>query len=383
VSQPVKCPPKIAFYCIAVVTLGLLFTSGFWIVKSNRIKTNAPVLRFKNKVWHAGVIDELGNNTVQHTFTFKNVGDKHLEIHDIRAGCSCMIASIESLKRSYAPGESGAIIAALSFAVPGPKSDHILIFSNAPSSPDKLFVDGLFRPTTYAQAVPQQLYMHKAVNSIPVSKKVTIEVLSLDDEDINIVDIESSSQAVLAKIVGVSRSNVRSDRGYFNYSFHISVSPNRKRLGPFKDKLKVIFEPNNISLIEIPVEGTIIDKWICKPSKAILVWSSLRKQLPERIITIDNLEGHPFLLNGIANPLPEWLKINVNSASDEKKVTLTVTSHHRPKKKHVKGVIKLSVRTKGGEDETIEIPFTIIDVEDNTDSPATTKYLEPELSGRT
>lgn len=50
---------------------------------------------------------------VEARFAFKNVGKTPMTIHDTRTSCGCTTAKLE--KKTYAPGESGAIVAKFDF----------------------------------------------------------------------------------------------------------------------------------------------------------------------------------------------------------------------------------------------------------------------------
>ncbi len=96
---------------------------------------NAPIIQFDKEVIDFGTITE--GDTVQHEFTFKNVGKSALEIKDVQVQCGCTIASKPD--QPVGIGQASKIIVKFnSKGKVGINKKFITVYSNAEPSQNVL-----------------------------------------------------------------------------------------------------------------------------------------------------------------------------------------------------------------------------------------------------
>lgn len=114
-----------------------------------------PEIKFENTTYDFGKIKEEGGK-VTGKFVFTNVGDKPLELTNVRPGCGCTAANYT--KGAIAPGEKGYIEATYNpYNRPGAFTKNIRVTTNEPqflenekATPHMIFIKGevIKRPPT-------------------------------------------------------------------------------------------------------------------------------------------------------------------------------------------------------------------------------------------
>jgi hypothetical protein len=109
------------FSSLPCIVLGLLlpaFASGALIWTAQQVEVAA----------------KMGDKEAIASFPFKNTGNTSVMIRDIHSGCECTVA--ELTKRTYAPGEEGAIKAVFTIGARSGRHDKMLtITTDDPSTP--------------------------------------------------------------------------------------------------------------------------------------------------------------------------------------------------------------------------------------------------------
>ena len=134
------------------------------------------------------------DTTVVGHFKFKNSGSAEAQIASVNSSCSCTKITLE--KRSFAPGESGEIMATFTIGVrTGLQEKLILVESNDPERPRTVLKMKVAIPEV-AQLRPTFLYWPSAE---PLSaKEIILQVKK--GFPVKTVTVESSNPKVLAKV---------------------------------------------------------------------------------------------------------------------------------------------------------------------------------------
>ena len=69
--------------------------------------SQGPVISFAEKLYEFGVISQ--GDTIEHTFSFENIGTEPLKILSARGSCGCTVPQYS--KDEIAPGEKGKVFA--------------------------------------------------------------------------------------------------------------------------------------------------------------------------------------------------------------------------------------------------------------------------------
>ena len=87
-----------------VFVLTLLLVASLAYAQEEAVKTG-PMIKFDQKVYNFGTI--IQGDTIEHTFTFKNIGTEPLKITSARGSCGCTVPSYSS--EAIAPGGKGEV----------------------------------------------------------------------------------------------------------------------------------------------------------------------------------------------------------------------------------------------------------------------------------
>lgn len=87
--------------------LCLLLGVGIGTARAQDARFNAPGIQFENTTFNFGNLRQ--GEVAEHAFTFRNTGDRPLEIRNVRTSCGCTAS--EWTREPIAPGGTGRIVA--------------------------------------------------------------------------------------------------------------------------------------------------------------------------------------------------------------------------------------------------------------------------------
>lgn len=117
--------------------------TGFWLKALALLVGLLPLLGSGALTWESQRVSVEGKSTdgaLAAQFHFKNTGDTTITITDIKASCGC--TTTELTKRTYSPGEEGAIKASMTVGIrSGVQEKSILVSTDdAPNKPVTLWL---------------------------------------------------------------------------------------------------------------------------------------------------------------------------------------------------------------------------------------------------
>lgn len=153
---------------------------------------DAPVITFKTNFHDFG--RHYTTEKLRTTFEFENTGGSDLVIHRLTPNCtSCTVA--EYTKEPVPPGGNGTITVELTADDTGKRRKWIDVHTNCPDSPFRLTVEAVFRQFFWIEPSKNiALGKIKQGDSFPPK---SVNVTWLAERDIEILDIESSSDALV------------------------------------------------------------------------------------------------------------------------------------------------------------------------------------------
>lgn len=114
---------------LVYICLGLVLVYGA-MAQEKKLQAS-PKIEFKEKLFDFGVIVQ--GDTVNHTFTFENVGMADLKILSARGSCGCTVPSYP--KEAIAPGAKGEIkVRFVSAGKRGNQNKTVTLVTNDPSA---------------------------------------------------------------------------------------------------------------------------------------------------------------------------------------------------------------------------------------------------------
>ena len=109
------------------IRTGVLKNNNTVVSDTSKVKPDGSVISFSNTSYNAGNVEEGVNLT--HEFEFFNNGNEPLLITNVRASCSCTVASYP--KTPILPGDSGKITLDLDTKHSGQFNKVVAVYSNA------------------------------------------------------------------------------------------------------------------------------------------------------------------------------------------------------------------------------------------------------------
>jgi len=236
-----------------------------------------------------GTVDS--QNTIEHTFVLKNIGDTTLEISEVRAACGCTVANISP--KTVPPGETSQLTARLNLqGRSGPQSKAITINSNDPQNPSyRVNMAG-----TIAQAYqvsPDRLVLGDLQSGAEATQ--TIELTALTDAPLAIQSIESSD------------SNIRIEQEVVQENRHVRLNVTLKaQASPGAQSGNVRVNTGNPArpVIDIPVFANVTGGIIFGPPEIGLPAKGDGKPMTRFVVVRSGSGESPFMINEVILPDP-------------------------------------------------------------------------------
>jgi len=336
---------------IAVV-IGII---RFHTVASKEIRVDGPAILFKHKYYNAGEIRGETVTTVSYRFPFRNNGTQKLQITDIKTSCGCTVAS--KPKDIIEPNDKGFLDVDLTLASIGLRTSDIMVYSNAPSSPDRLTIAATFNPKYASSAAPQELRIDEIAIENPVPEALTIHVFHQKLNSIKIDGINNKFGLVETRVVRTSTTQTRSPLGYYRTTFQLELIPRPKVLGKFEDYLDISFQPSTVPVVKVPVTGQVFSSLILKPNRIVFIATHQDETLASKKLFLYHIKHERLSIVSVNNPFDTWLGVSIKPVADQAKFEITLEPKSNPGP--VDGQIQLTVQTDDKIPKIVEIPVVV------------------------
>lgn len=203
----------------------------------------APRIAFGDRSFDAGSVRQ--GATVEHTFAFRNAGERDLRIIRVRAACDCV--AVADTDAVVPAGATADIRAALDTGgLFGAVTRSVVVFTNDPASPVvllKLKADVDFD----AAAHPRRMYVGRVQPGDDVRTQGRIMLAG----GTRVAALESAGAVVRARLIEPTAGTPNGER---RFAIHI-----RKEAvpGPFTEELTVRTTSNATPALTIPVSGVV------------------------------------------------------------------------------------------------------------------------------
>jgi len=222
----------------------------------------------------------------RHEFVIENKGKGELEIKQGRSTCKCTVSVLED--GEIAPGESGIVAiewtAKRALGADGEFKQTAQILTNDPERPRlALTIQG--RVTVAARAVPSELLFNGVTAG--ETNSATVRVFGFRSEPLEITGHEfveaDTSDSFEVTYEPLSADEVSQEEGATNGCLvRVTLKPGLP-VGAFKQRIRLKTSSEEVSTIELPVEGTVTGEisivgkgW--RRESGILYWGSIRSQ---------------------------------------------------------------------------------------------------------
>ena len=345
----------ILFILGSLIYLGYLtFTFGG---RGKKVQVKGPGILFQNTFYDAGSIKGSTASSIRYEYHFENNGNEMLKIEKVKPSCSCSVVNFA--KKEYAPGEKGFIDVTLKMGTLGRTISDVLIFSNSETSPDKLTIAASFDPITSARPEPFTLQWDEiAINDL-YPKETKIYVFHRDLMDIEVAEIFSFPKSIETKLKKATGSIFRNQVGYYIITFYFDILVQEETPGKLEGKIRVVFSPDEVPEVEVPITAEIVPEYVISPHKAIFVFSSgINDNLSNRKIELYNVKKELFRYNSIDNPFANWLDAQVEIDEGLEKIIVYLKPKHVPDVQSLEGNIKINIQGLNGDKKEVKLPVS-------------------------
>jgi len=289
-----------------VLLIILLLPSCSFFERHDVIKP-MPEILFKEQLYDFGIAGP--GETIQHTFTFTNVGEKPLILKKIQTDCGCTAAmASEKTIQSGQTGEIETFFETKKFT--GKQTKKVTVHTNDPDrSKIVLILSGIIKK--YVAVTPE--YIHFGNIQIGQSNTKRIKLLQLTQEELSLRKIEINNQLLTAKSLRFVDDNSR--------GFNIDITLNAKgTAGELNDVVTIHTNQKNRPRIDIPVWANVLGPIMITP--ASLSFGSAKKGEKISIpVILSHRNNKRFRILRMACDLPF---IRLKSYSDSQKNAIKI-----------------------------------------------------------
>jgi len=132
---------------------------------------------------------------------------------DVKTSCGC--TAIEEPQLTLEPGQEDEFVVELILSTLGRKTSEIIIYSSAPSSPDKLTIAGTFNPEAVSSAFPMRVQLGKLSLNETVVEPLNIHTFIKNDIPVSIQHIDTRNGFVKAKLGEKAKFQYQNQTGYY------------------------------------------------------------------------------------------------------------------------------------------------------------------------
>jgi len=202
-----------------------------------------------------GMVDN--QNTIEHTYVFKNIGDTTLEISSVRPACGCTVADMS--EKIIPPGGESRLTARLSLqGRTGPQSKAITINSNDPENPQyRVNLSGTIQQAL--QVSPDRLIFGQIGPG--QEAELFIELIGTSTESFTVQKIETTDARLIAT------AEVIEEGKRHRISAKLKSSD---QSGPINAVVRITTDHPARPVIDVPVAANVVGELIFAPSEIAL-----------------------------------------------------------------------------------------------------------------
>ena len=181
--------------------------------------------------------------SVQATFTLRNMGDEPLHVAHVRTSCGCTSSSLD--QQDLPPGAETSLRATLSLQNrTGPQHKQLTIVSNDPEHPEtQAFIHGT--AIRFLAISPSIICLFSIPQGQPITR--TVDVFSEDHTPFQITSVEASHPDLTVGISPIS-SNA--------YRLSLTLPPSWPA-GRIAESLRIHTDHPRAALLSCPITGTL------------------------------------------------------------------------------------------------------------------------------
>lgn len=284
-------------------------------VSSGTVKAQpAPSLVFEEAQHDFGKMGE--NQTVKHTFKFKNEGDATLVIGDIKTTCGCTGTLLS--QREIPPGGEGFVeVSYHSGTIGGQRRKSVFVKSNDPQHAS-VKLDIMADVIVPVEVKPRMLYWVAERNEKSMR---TIELLYNPDLKVDIQKIEISSPAFSASYRPEDKPDVKGYAIDIDYDGSLPI-------GNIQEKVVILTDNQKYPKIEVGLRGKVVGPVKVIPD-AVALGVIKADQLPVRTFRVYDTAKNDFAITSVESTSP-LLSYKMNQKGNPKKYEISVKLTEMP-----------------------------------------------------
>jgi hypothetical protein len=248
-----------------------------------------PHIVFEETEHDFDVVDQ--QQTVKHTFKFRNEGDATLVIENIKTTCGCTGTLLS--KKELPPGGQGDVEVSFSSGLSGGKKKKtIFVYSNDPQQTEaQLYITA--KVVVPVEVRPRTLYWVAERNKVSAR---TVELLYQPDLGLNIEDLKLSSPAFGASV------RPKTDVEFPGYDIELTYN-GELPVGNFKETLTILTDNALYPRLEVGLRGKVVGSVRVVPDTVSL---GIVKDdvLPTRTIRVYVTDREDFKITGMESTNP-------------------------------------------------------------------------------
>lgn len=246
-----------------------------------------------------GAVDN--QNTIEHTFVFKNIGDTTLEISSVRPACGCTVADMS--EKVIPPGGESHLTARLSLqGRTGPQSKAITINSNDPENPQfRVNMSGTIQQAL--QVSPDRLIFGQMGPG--QEAELFVELIGTSTESFTVQKIETTDERLFAT------AEVIEEGKRHRISAKIKTTD---QSGPINAVVRITTDHPARPVIDVPVAANVVGELIFAPSEIALPAGTETPMT--RYIVIRKGAAANFEIKEVIPPDPS-IKVNIFPFGDQ------------------------------------------------------------------
>lgn len=347
----------------------LLYLAG---VFSNELVSVA----FDETYYDAGTIVDESQKAVKHAFEIRNNGKKQLVIHKIMSSCGCTVPDKSEI--ILAPDEITTLKVELLFGSAGKRSGEIVLFSNAPSSPHKLVLEGSYSPNNFINLFPEKISVENIVKGTTEKQKFMVMCFHKQPEEISIKNIASEKHSLNISLQNKNCTSIKNQWGYYRTTFEIEVLLDTSKLLSFQDQIHISFDRDIFDSLSIPITWKVIDQWRVTPRQVYFFINRNSKNKVTKEIKLSHYRNEYFKLVEYVNDYDQFIKTTVEDFTTGIIVKLCMDPDLITSDFKKDSLLRLSLKSADKEDsDVIEIPIAIRQLGDTFSISENNVEIEP------
>jgi hypothetical protein len=253
------------------------------------------------------------DQTVKHTFKFKNTGDTTLVIGDIKTTCGCTGTLLS--QREIAPGSDGSLeVSFHSGGSGGQRRKSIFVSSNDPQKPS-VKLDIAANVVVPVEVRPRTVYWVAEKNKKSMQ---AVELLYDPELKLRILGLELSSPAFSASYRPINKKDE------LGYTIDLSCNGSLP-IGNFQEKLVILTDNPEHPKLEVALRGKVAGPVKVIPD-AVALGVVKADQLPVRTVRVYSTSKSDFAITAVesSNPMLSY-ELNREDGSNRYEINVKLT----------------------------------------------------------